>query len=688
MNDPSASPDVARRSRALPLLALILAIGLLAVAVGAAAAEHGRQRSALSRQLSAEATEQAQHLENYFARARSLTAVTGNNPAFRAFYEEKGSRRAKILRGGRVIREANAGLAYLEELFPGSIGEACFIDRTGPENARAIRGRVQPVSELSPDETAAPFFKPTFALKPGQVYQARPYLSPDTSEWVVSNSTPVATRDGVIRSIVHFEVTMESFRREAASTSDRFDIAIVEANSGKVVADSRYPQPAGEGSRLGRPANRDFARVFSAAGRAFEKGTLDVDGRPSVFQRLDRAPHNANEWVVVASAGAAGDSWLDQLGLAELAMMAFSLLLLGFAVVSFRTSEAKLHAAAVTDSLTGLGNRRKLVADLESGLRAASTHRPLLLVLFDLDGFKSYNDSFGHGAGDALLVRLAAALAAAVDGSGDAYRMGGDEFCLLAPLPSDDALGVVEAASDALSEHGEGFSITASHGSVLLPMDAAEASEALRLADQRMYAHKGGGRASAGRQTTDVLLRVLSERHPDIGEHLDDVTGLCMAMADELALDDTVRSPLLQAASLHDIGKAAIPDAILTKPGPLDEHEWAFIRQHTVIGERICNAAPSLAAAAKLVRWSHERVDGTGYPDGLSGRDIPLAARIIAIADAFDAMTSSRPYRPEAMSVDEALAELHRVAGHQFDAGLVEAFTRVVTQTVASRSSS
>jgi HD-GYP domain-containing protein (c-di-GMP phosphodiesterase class II) len=130
--------------------------------------------------------------------------------------------------------------------------------------------------------------------------------------------------------------------------------------------------------------------------------------------------------------------------------------------------------------------------------------------------------------------------------------------------------------------------------------------------------------------------------------------------------------PLLQAASLHDVGKAAIPDEILLKEGPLDVDEWALMRRHTLIGERILDAAPALARAAKLVRWSHERWDGHGYPDGISGEQIPLGSRIIAVCDAYDAMTSERPYR-KAMSALEAMRELQRSAGAQFDPAVVRA---------------
>ena len=200
------------------------------------------------------------------------------------------------------------------------------------------------------------------------------------------------------------------------------------------------------------------------------------------------------------------------------------------------------------------------------------------------------------------------------------------------------------------------------------------------MADHRMYADKNGSRASAGRQATDALVSVLAERYPDIGDHLNDVTELCERVAEIIPMADDERTALLQAASLHDIGKAAVPDAILSKQGPLDEEEWAFMQQHTVIGERILAAAPALSRAAQLVRWSHEHYDGNGYPDRLAGTDIPLGARIIAVCDAFDAMTSRRPSRSTPMSTEGALTELDRCAGRQFDPYLVNAFRQAISK--------
>src|SRR5262249_31761931 len=147
-------------------------------------------------------------------------------------------------------------------------------------------------------------------------------------------------------------------------------------------------------------------------------------------------------------------------------------------------------------------------------------------------------------------------------------------------------------------------------------------------------------------------------RHPEMGDHLSGVAELANAVAKRLGLDEQECARVRHAAELHDIGKVAIPDSIVMKPGPLDDEEWAFMRRHTIIGERILAAAPSLGSVGELVRSSHERFDGRGYPDGLAGEDIPLGARIIAACDAFDAMLAERPYSP-ARTVDEARAELH-----------------------------
>ncbi len=254
--------------------------------------------------------------------------------------------------------------------------------------------------------------------------------------------------------------------------------------------------------------------------------------------------------------------------------------------------------------------------------------------------------------------------------------MGGDEFCVLARA-CDGHRAIVERAAQALCEEGDGFRVRASYGMALLPGEARIGSEALRLADDRMYQHKSSGRRSASRQSADVLIRVLSERSTEFQLRAGRIAALAARLATQLGLGPAEADWIRLAAELNDVGKSAIPDSILNEPGRLSAREWDLMRNHTLIGERIILGAPSLAHAAPLVRSSHERVDGRGYPDGLVGGDIPLGARIIAVCDAFDAMTSERSYR-ERMSIEQARAELLRCAGTQFDPSVVESFITVL----------
>ena len=255
-----------------------------------------------------------------------------------------------------------------------------------------------------------------------------------------------------------------------------------------------------------------------------------------------------------------------------------------------RQTHVDIERVAATDSLTGLANRRKAIADLE-GLFSDS-RSPFVLMILDLDGFKAYNDSFGHPAGDALLMLLGQRLAAAVGAGGTVYRLGGDEFCVIAP-GSEPERSVLEAIGPAaLCEHGDAFSITASYGSVLIPAEAGAPSQAMHLADQRMYARKQTSRPSALRQSKDVLLQALAERHPDLCGHVGNVGDLAEAVGLRLGMSDDASALLRNAAQLHDVGKVAMPDAIVSKPGPLDEEEWALIRRHTLIGQRMSRRLP------------------------------------------------------------------------------------------------
>ena len=238
--------------------------------------------------------------------------------------------------------------------------------------------------------------------------------------------------------------------------------------------------------------------------------------------------------------------------------------------ISFRENTglvAALQDDATTDSLTELGNRRKLLDDLESALeRGPDAEGDHLFALYDLDGFKSYNDNYGHPAGDSLLRRLGAKLGTAVDPSGRAYRLGGDEFCILVPSGVGSVEQILEAGRDALTEQGEGFRVSASAGGVLLCAEVTAATDALRLADRRMYSEKSARPRCVHTHPHELLLTLLHEREPELTDHHEDVSRLAVAVGRELGLDAEAIDVLRRAAEIHDIGKIAIPEEILRKP--------------------------------------------------------------------------------------------------------------------------
>jgi len=369
----------------------------------------------------------------------------------------------------------------------------------------------------------------------------------------------------------------------------------------------------------------------------------------------------------------------DRVGVVSIGLAAATLVVsfvrTGYAVVAERRLQES-HQQAMTDELTGLGNRRAFLRQLEVTLATATPHEPQALVLFDLDGFKHFNDSYGHMAGDDLLAELAGRLAEAVGPTGKAYRLGGDEFCVLLrgdPRSLDERLPQLEAA---LGGERGGMRIRCSYGVALLPQEATEISAALSLADRRMYERKETQRRSTARQMRDLLLAVVEQQQPGLPAHSSNVGRLCRLVGESLQLSPTRLELLVQAAELHDIGKVALPPAILEKAGPLNDAEWDLMRRHTLIGETILSSVPPLSAVGGIVRSTHERFDGGGYPDGLCADAIPLEARIVAACDAFDAMLSDRPYRP-ALTYAQAEEELRRHAGTQFDPEIVPVLLQV-----------
>lgn len=368
---------------------------------------------------------------------------------------------------------------------------------------------------------------------------------------------------------------------------------------------------------------------------------------------------------------------LGELGLAATIITGTALALtLARMTVALEVLE-RTRSEARTDPLTKLGNRRRLLDDLELRLDDPQDVAPFTLALFDLDGFKAYNDRFGHLGGDALLERLAGRLAEAVS-PGRAFRMGGDEFCAVVDGEAVDVRSVLARARAALTERGDGFLITASCGLVHCPEEARTPTTALQLADTRMYADK----ETADRPGTSLPPGAVARRRPAVADPLRDVGPIAAEVARRLGLEPDESRRIARAAELRDIGKIAVPEEILHKPGRLDDDEMHLVRQHAIIGERILRVAPALSDLAPLVRASHERFDGGGYPDGLRGEEIPLGGRIVAVCDAYHAMVH-RAAHHEARAPLEALRELRAGAGTQFDPRVVSAFGVALRERMA-----
>jgi diguanylate cyclase (GGDEF)-like protein len=362
----------------------------------------------------------------------------------------------------------------------------------------------------------------------------------------------------------------------------------------------------------------------------------------------------------------------------------------------------RLADAARTDADTGLLNRRGLqeIAELELE-RARRGDRPVSIVVIDIDRFKDYNEDHGHPASDRALKTLAGLIHQNKRRIDAAARISGEEFALLAP--DTDEHGAYVLADRLRREVREAFAttgLTVSLGIASYPKHGGTAEELMTGADRAVFAAKALGRDRTviynreiaanllGEQTRQaavneghlaavlVLAETLDMRDAGTARHSQLVGRYARSIAAEVGMEPEAVERMQLAGVLHDIGKIGIPDSILKKPGPLEEHEWVEMRRHPELGARILEGA-HLDDIAGWVLAHHERPDGNGYPSGLFGGQIPLQARILAVSDAYEAMTNDRVYRP-AMPEAEARAELVRHSGSQFDEEIVTAFLRLL----------
>ncbi|MDN5346856.1 MAG: hypothetical protein PWP65_420 [Clostridia bacterium] len=340
-----------------------------------------------------------------------------------------------------------------------------------------------------------------------------------------------------------------------------------------------------------------------------------------------------------------------------------------------RRYEEQLKYLSLHDLLTGLYNR----AFFQEELRRLSSSReyPITILVADLDGLKLVNDTLGHAKGDEMLKACADVLRTSLRRSDILARIGGDEFAALLPRTGektgeDIGCRIRSRIYGYNKEHPE-LPLHLSIGFATCQSEDESLEDTFKQADDLMYRHKLVHRASARNQIVGALLAALKEKDYITAGHAQRLEELCLKMGEKIGLSPRQMADLALLAQVHDLGKVAVPDSILFKKGPLTEEEWEVMRRHPEKGYRIALSSPDLAGVADLILKHHERWDGSGYPLGLKGEEIPVECRILSIVDAFDAMTSERPYR-KPKSKEGAIIELKRCAGSQFDPQLVDIF--------------
>jgi len=329
------------------------------------------------------------------------------------------------------------------------------------------------------------------------------------------------------------------------------------------------------------------------------------------------------------------------------------------------------------DKLTGLYNR----AYFEEELKRLDTERqlPLSIIMADINGLKLTNDTFGHKEGDLLLCKCARIFEKCFRKEDIISRHGGDEFVIFLPKTTEqEAVDIINRVEEECSKtDGQKIPISISMGASTKTVMDKNINEVLLEAEEWMYQRKLTESRSISSTTIASLNRILLEKSIVTKEHTERTNILALQLGKSLNLSDNTLAELSLLSTLHDIGKVAIPEEILLRKGKLSKSEWKLIKKHPEIGSNITRSSPHLAHVANAILAHHERWDGSGYPQGLKGEEIPITSRILALVDAYDAMISGRPHKSK-MNQEEVIGEIKRCSGNQFDPDMVEKFLSII----------
>jgi diguanylate cyclase (GGDEF)-like protein/putative nucleotidyltransferase with HDIG domain len=619
----------------------------------------------------------------------TLGLLMARMPSFSELYADDGSRAAAIAAVSEPQREIGEALELLWQLYPDRLVEAGYVDVSGAENARVVGGHTIESKSLLKDARDWPSYRQGLSTPVGKAHAGVPFMSPIAGVEVIAVTVPVEV-GGEVRAYIELELATSAIGRVLMSHVDEGMALAAIGQDGTPLSQT--------GSGLPLPIGLPSPGLTSAGSwrYAVSRVPMTVGSGTDLYVVAQALPPSALALVF-------------QPAQAVVLTLALLLLLVGFVslrrahreaaalLVAEQRGRAEAELRSRVDVLTGVFNRRHAMETIERELaRSGREASSVGLLMFDVDHFKRVNDRHGHAGGDTVLVEVANRLRGAVREWDTVARVGGEEFCVIAPgLQSEaevaelgDRLRIAIAGRTIQLLDGAQQSVTISAGAALVTASTVSAEQALVAADRALYAAKRSGRNQVYRFSKLDRANVCAEdpeclaigkalalagdlREGITGQHSLEVSALAVGIARRLQLSEDEILQVRLGGLLHDVGKISIPKELLIKAPPLSRLEWSMLRNHPVVGAELLSHFAQLAPACAAVRHHHERYDGTGYPDQLAGSQIPLAARIVAVANTFSSMMGVRPYRRQTRQRSEVVDELRRLAGSQLDPDVV-----------------